>query len=88
MQNNAPQILADVHFAEEDIQKAIAMVEAGDSGIGVLHQIIAAKAALSEVNAKIVSIHIENCTENILKSKLPRRRLETLQSLIDLYSVI
>ncbi len=88
MQLRTQQLLGHLQVTEEHIHRAIAMFEREGASVQLLYQIIAAQRALTVAKAIIVSNHIENCTRSILKNKLPERRLDTVQSLIDLYSAI
>lgn len=54
-------------IAKGHLEKVIAMVEAGDYCIDVIHQSIAVQAALREVDKVVLTNHVKTCVADSFK---------------------
>jgi len=65
------------------IRGIIAMIEDGRYCIDILHQLFAARAALSKVTLRILENHLRGCVASALKSTSTDEREEKILELIE-----
>lgn len=80
-----PDLVRRLHSAEGHLRGIIGMVEAGASCQDILHQVLAVRGALHQVNRLLIHHHLHDCLRTALADPDPAVRVRALADVIALY---
>lgn len=81
-------LIRRLRSAEGHLRGVIGMVEAGASCQDILHQVLAVRGALHEVNRILIQHHLHECLHAELENRDPAVRERALEHVIALYELV
>ena len=80
-------LLRRLYCAEGHLRSIARMIEGGTDCASILHQTLAVRAALGEINRRLVKHHLATCLREGLNAADPAARQRCLAEVVSLYEL-